>query len=33
MTTPISGLERFARQKTIVLTTYWRDGTPVGTSD
>jgi uncharacterized protein len=31
MTTPIPVLERFARQKTILLTTFRRDGTPVST--
>jgi PPOX class probable F420-dependent enzyme len=31
MTSPTSVLERFVDQKTILLTTYKRDGTPVGT--
>src|SRR5712692_10104972 len=31
MTTPIPVLERFVRPKTILLTSYRRNGTPVGT--
>jgi PPOX class probable F420-dependent enzyme len=31
MTTPNPQLERFVRQPTVLLTTYKRDGTPVGT--
>jgi uncharacterized protein len=31
MTTPTPALEPFVRQKTVLLTTYRRDGTPVGT--
>jgi uncharacterized protein len=31
MTTPTPALESFVRQKTVLLTTYRRDGTPVGT--
>jgi uncharacterized protein len=31
MTTPTPTLEPFVRQKTVLLTTYRRDGTPVGT--
>ena len=31
MTTPTPVLEPFIRQKTVLLTTYRRDGTPVGT--
>ena len=31
MTVPMSPLEPFVRQKTVLLTTYRRDGTPAGT--
>jgi len=31
MTTPPQALARFVRQRTVLLTTYRRDGTPVGT--
>ena len=31
MTAPTPALEPFVRQKTVLLTTYRRDGTPVGT--
>jgi PPOX class probable F420-dependent enzyme len=31
MTAPTPVLEPFVRQKTVLLTTYRRDGTPVGT--
>lgn len=31
MTTPSPALEPFVRQKTVLLTTYRRDGTPIGT--
>ena len=31
MTAPIPTLEPFVRQRTVLLTTYRRDGTPVGT--
>jgi uncharacterized protein len=31
MTSPTPALEPFVRQKTVLLTTYRRDGTPVGT--
>jgi PPOX class probable F420-dependent enzyme len=31
MTTPLQALEPFVRRRTVLLTTYRRDGTPVGT--